>query len=175
MSLGVACSAVSTNSISQIGGTAVSISSVNISSINGLPYSSGGSSYPVLSTIKPGGGGGTQTQYFTSTGANVQVLTAFSTQVGHNYMLSIPFNVSTFNLPTYGEAIQFTPTGAGATPFHYTLPLIQAGAWNFPISFKNKVADGGVAVLLQANTSYPVEVNLGDADGAELVDLGLST
>jgi hypothetical protein len=146
---------------------------LNVSSINSAAYPPVAGAYPVVSTIQPGGGG-VQTQYFTSTGQPVQVLTSFSTLVGHNYTLSIPFNVSTFNSPSYGEAIQFSATGVGASDLQYTLPLIQAGAWNFPISFKNKVGDGGVAVTLEANTAYPVEVNLGDSDGAELVDMGPS-
>jgi hypothetical protein len=170
----LACSAISTNSITPVSGTIVTISSISVSSINGVAPGGGGSLYPVVSTILPGGGG-VQTQYFTSTGALIQVLTAFSTQVGHNYMLSLPFNVSTFNAPAYGDVITFATQGAGADDYQYTLPLIQAGAWNFPISFKNKIGDGGVAVILEANTAYPVEVNLGDSDGAELVDLGPST
>ncbi len=151
----------------------VVVSSFTVSTINGASYPPSSSLYPFVSTIKPGGGG-VQTQYFTSTGGLAQVLTSFSTQVGHNYMLSIPFNISTFNTPSYGDALQFATQGAGATDYAYTLPLLQNGAYNFPISFKNKVGDGGVAVVLEANTAYPVEVNLGDADGAELIDLGPS-
>jgi hypothetical protein len=152
----------------------VYVSSMWVSSINGAGPGGGGSVYPIVSTIQPGGPSGTQTQYFVSTGASAQVLTPFSTVVGHNYMLSIPFSASTFQAPVYGECLQFTSAGPGAQDLQCTVPLIQDGQWNFPISFKNKIGNAGVAFLIAANTSYPVGINLGDQDGGELVDLGPS-
>lgn len=171
----LACSAVSTNVIAPVSGTNVTISSILVSSINNASYPPQSSLYPFISSINPGGGGGTQTQYFCSTNSEAQVLTTFETQLGHNYQLNLPFFISTFNAPTYGDALLIGHQGAGATDLIYTLPLIQGATWNVPLVFKNTVADGPVQVLLGTNTTYPVEVNLGSSSGAELIDLGPSS
>lgn len=144
-----------------------------VSTINGGAYPPASSLYPFISSISPGGGG-VQTQYFCSTNSEAQILTTFDTQVGHNYQLNLPFFVSSFTTPTYGDAILIGSVGAGATDLIYTLPLIQGATWNVPLVFKNTIADAQVSVLIGTNTTFPIEVNLGSSAGAELIDLGPS-
>ena len=148
----------------------MNVSSINVSSINGAAPGGGGGSYPVVSTLKVGGGGAQTLYTGVSTNSAALISDNFDLQIGHYYNLKWDYAA----IPTATAGLNdFSIFNISNVPLaHHAAPLAYSSLTQGVLGF---FATGNVTAALQVETNTTTEcaINLNSAiDNIVLTDFG---